>query len=228
MAVNEPGMFITIEGGEGTGKSTQLSHLAAMLRTARREVAVTREPGGSPGAEAIRALLVNGEIARWDAQSELLLHFAARRDHLVHTVWPALAEGKWVISDRFTDSTMAYQGYGYELGREAVLAVQQVTIGDFQPDLTFILDLPVEEGLARATERDANRDDVAGLIYGEDRYERMGAKFHNRVRKGFVDIARRDPGRCRMIDARQPIDAVADTIFNVLLERPREERVAGE
>ena len=185
------GCFISIEGGEGTGKSTQVGRLGDRLIADGRAVVKTREPGGAPGADCIRALLVQGATDRWDAHTELLLHFAARRDHLVRTVWPALDAGKWVISDRFADSTMAYQGYGLQLGRAAVEQMYALVVGDFRPDLTVILDLPVKLGLKRAAQRG---DD-------ENRYERMGVDFHQRLRDGFLDIAKREPGRCVVVDA---------------------------
>ncbi len=192
------GSFITLEGGEGAGKSTQISLLAKALRDAGIAVHTTREPGGSPGAEGIRKLLVTGEAGRWDPMSEALLHFAARRDHVEKVIVPKLDAGEWVLSDRFADSTMAYQGYAQGLGRPAVEALYQLTLGDFTPDLTLILDLPVETGLARAA---ARRD-------GEDRYERLGEDFHRRLRDAFHDIAKRAPERCELIDATGELDAV--------------------
>ena len=193
------GRFITVEGGEGAGKSTQVKALAEHLTAAGLTVVATREPGGAAGADRIRKLLVHGPVDRWDAQTQLLLHFAARRDHLVRTVWPALDRGTWVISDRFADSTMAYQGYGHQLGRAAVEQLYALTVGNFEPDLTLILDLPVELGLARAAER--------GLA--ENRYEQMDIAFHRRVRAGFQDIAKREPQRCAIIDAAGETAAVA-------------------
>ncbi len=185
------GKFITFEGGEGAGKSTQVALLADTLRHSGLEVVETREPGGSAGAEQIRALLVHGDVARWDAMTEALLHFAARRAHLQQTVFPALDAGRWVVSDRFADSTMAYQGYGHGLGRAPIEALYRLVVGPFKPDLTLVLDLPVEQGLRRAAAR-------AG---GGDRYERMDADFHERLRQGFQDIVRREPERCVLIDA---------------------------
>jgi dTMP kinase len=192
------GRFITFEGGEGSGKSTQISRLAARLRTHGIGVIETREPGGTPGGEAIRRLLVEGHVASWDPTSEALLHFAARRQHLVETIWPALDRGDWVLSDRFADSTMAYQGYGHCLGRELIETLYRVVVGPFHPDLTLIFDVPVDIGLARAGRR-------GGV---EDRYERMGVDFHERVRDGLLEIARREPARCRIIDASGAPDAV--------------------
>ena len=159
---------------------------------------MTREPGGTPGGEAIRRLLVEGEAGRWDPMSEALLHFAARRQHLVETIWPALDRGDWVLSDRFADSTMAYQGYGHRLGRDVIETLYRAVVGPFQPDLTLIFDVPVDVGLARAGTRGG----------AEDRYERMGAEFHERVREGLLEIAKREPERCRVIDASRDVDAV--------------------
>ncbi len=154
--------FITFEGGEGAGKSTQIELLAAALARAGISVRTTREPGGSPGAEEIRRLLVTGPPNRWDAMTEALLHFAARRDHLRGVVLPDLEAGHWVLSDRFADSTMAYQGYGHGLGRGAIEALHALVVGDFAPDLTLILDLPVDLGLERAL---ARRDMRVTVVY---------------------------------------------------------------
>lgn len=197
------GCFITLEGGEGGGKSTQAKMLAADLQAKGYDVLLTREPGGSPGAEAIRGLLLQGDVGRWDGITETLLHYAARRDHVEKTVRPAMAAGKIVISDRFADSTMAYQGYGHGLGRETVAGIHQAVLGDFAPDLTLILDLPVEVGLARAMGRPDMKKSAA-----EDRYERMGREFHERLRQGFLEIARREPRRCKVVDAGRDIAAI--------------------
>ncbi len=203
------GKFITLEGGEGAGKSTHLVGLATALRTDGLVVVTTREPGGAPGAEAIRELLLAHRDQAWDPLTEALLHFAARREHLAHTVLPAIARGDWVISDRFADSTMAYQGYGLGLDRDVITALYARTVGEFAPDLTIILDLPVEDGLARAASRGE----------GADRYERMGLEFHRRLREGFLEIARAEPRRCAVIDARLPVDAAAAAILAVVRER---------
>ncbi len=201
--------FITFEGGEGAGKSTQLRRLADALIASGVDVVMTREPGGSPGAEEIRKLLVTGEPGRWDAETEALLHFAARRDHLIRTVWPALKRGAWVLSDRFADSTMAYQGYAQGFGRERVADLYRLVVGDFAPDLTLILDVPSDQGLKQA----------GGRGHDETRYERMGDAFHMRLREAFLDIARREPQRCVVIDSTGPVDSVADAIRHVVREK---------
>ena len=203
------GRFITFEGGEGAGKSTQLRLLADALRGAGIDVLATREPGGSQGAEDIRRLLVEGETGRWDAMTETLLHYAARRDHLVRTVWPALSAVRWVLSDRFADSTEAYQGRGHGLPRHAIEQLYQLVVGAFAPDLTLILDLPVEEGLRRAAGR-------GGL---EDRYERMGLEFHQRLRQGFLEIAKAQPRRCVVISAAAAAEEVHAAVLRVVRER---------
>jgi len=208
-----PGRFITLEGGEGAGKSTQQRRLADWLRRGGREVVETREPGGSPGAEEIRKLLVTGTAGRWDAVTEALLHFAARRDHLRQTIEPALARGSWVVCDRFADSTMAYQGYGHGLGRAPVEALYALVVGSLKPDLTLVLDLPVAEGLARAGHRNGRGTQQ------EDRYEQMDLGFHERLREGFHDIVAREPARCLLIDARGDEDAVAARIQAAVIQR---------
>jgi dTMP kinase len=203
------GRFITLEGGEGAGKSTQIARLAEALTRAGVKVRTTREPGGAPGAETIRKLLVEGEPGRWRPMTEALLHFAARVEHVETVVRPALAAGEWVISDRFADSTLAYQGYGHGLGREAIEQLYRTAIGTFAPDLTLILDVPVEAGLARTGSR----------THAETRYERMGRDFHERVRQGFLEIARANPGRCAVIDAAGNVDGVTARIFAAVATR---------
>lgn len=209
-ATARPGRFITFEGGEGAGKSTQLRLLAAALRASGLDVVTTREPGGSPGAEQIRTLLVEGAVARWDAITEMLLHFAARRDHLTATVWPALAAGRWVLCDRFADSTRAYQGYGHGVDLAVIERLYVDTVGEFAPDLTLILDLPVEVGLRRAAARAGEQ--LAGAGGTEDRYEKMDGAFHRRLRDGFRAIAEAAPRRCRIIDADRPVAEVQASI----------------
>ncbi len=206
------GKFITLEGGEGAGKSTQVRRLVEALVAAGIDALATREPGGSKGAEQIRMLLVDGSIERWDAMAEALLHCAARRDHLVQTIEPALKAGRWVVSDRFADSTVAYQGYGLGLGVEAVKTVNKAAIGDFTPDLTIVLDLPVEEGLRRA-----------GARGGAERYERMDKGFHERLRQGFLEIAKAEPQRCAVVAATPTVEAVGQAIREVVKARLKAE-----
>ncbi len=201
--------FITFDGGEGAGKSTQIGLLAAALTAAGIPVQTTREPGGSPGAEQIRELLVTGAGDRWDAMTEALLHFAARREHLRSVVWPTLAAGQWVLSDRFADSTMAYQGYGHGLGREPIEQLYTLVVGNFAPDLTLILDVPVALGLERAL---ARRD-------GEDRYEGLDGAFHERLRQGFRETAEREPHRCVLIDGSGAVESVQAAVRACVAER---------
>jgi dTMP kinase len=203
------GRFITLEGGEGAGKSTQIPLLAETLVGAGLRVVATREPGGTPGGDIIRSLLVSGDTQRWRPMTEALLHYAQRVEHVAGLIEPALARGEWVICDRFADSTMAYQGYGHRLGREMMTRLHRATLGTLRPDLTLILDLPIEAGLARASRR-------AG---GEDRYERFERAFHRRLRAGFLDIARREPKRCVLVDATAPPEAVAARIRSIVAKR---------
>jgi len=209
VSAGAPGRFITLEGGEGAGKSTQIARLADWLKARGRDVVTTREPGGAPGAEMIRKLLVEGPAERWDGTTEALLHFAARRDHLRATVWPALERGAWVVSDRFADSTRAYQGYGHGLDLESLDRLYEVAVDGFHPDLTLILDLPVETGLARAAARRGP----------ETRYESLPRDFHERVRQGFLEIAKNEPKRCAVVDASKDIVGIAQAIAGAVAER---------
>lgn len=208
-----PGLFISFEGGEGSGKTTQIRRLESWFRQRGREVVVTREPGGSPGAEEIRNLLLTGDPGRWDAVTEALLMFASRRDHVERTIRPALAEGKVVLCDRFADSSVAYQGFGHGLGAEFIRNLWQIAIDGFKPDLTLIFDLPVEVGLERAGARFAN------ISAAEDRFERMGTEFHQRLRNGFIEIARKTPERCEIVDANGDIDLVCERMISVVSAR---------
>jgi dTMP kinase len=213
------GKFISFEGGEGGGKSTQLKLLAKTLKEAEIDAIETREPGGSPGAELIRKLLVEGETDRWDAQTETLLHFAARRDHLNKVILPALDNGQWVLTDRYADSTMAYQGYGHGVSKKAIHGFYQFIAGNKQPDLTIIFDMPPEEGLARADSR--SNEKTADVHQKEDRYERMGLEFHSRLRDGFLDIARKNKKRCVVIDATKSIEEIQTNIKKLVFKRFR-------
>jgi dTMP kinase len=204
-----PGRFISFEGGEGAGKSTQVVLLGDRLRAAGHDVIATREPGGAPGAMDIRRLLVEGAVDRWEPFSELLLHNAARHEHVQKTIAPALAAGKWVICDRFADSTMAYQGHAQNVDRDMVARINRVAAGDVWPDLTIVLDLAVADGLARAQ----GRRDV------ENRYERMGTAFHERIRGAFLDITKAEPGRCAVIEAAGDVDQVAGEVWDTVRTR---------
>lgn len=197
------GKFITFEGGEGAGKSTQIKRLSSALEEAGLLVTVTREPGGSPAAETIRSMLLDPD-ATWDPSTEALFHFAARADHYTTRIAPSLRNGHWVLSDRFADSTRAYQGYGLGLDMTAIETLYEIALGDFVPDLTVILDIPVEKGIARILER------------GEaaDRYEKMDPTFHERLRQGFLEIANTEPHRCKVIHADNDIDTVTAEIFD--------------
>jgi dTMP kinase len=170
---------------------------------------VTREPGGSPGAEQIRQLLVEGDPGRWDGRTETLLVFAGRTDHIERTIKPALDTGRWVICDRFTDSTYVYQGVGRGVDRETIRRIESVAIGDFKPDFTLILDLPVSVGLERAKARRS----------AENRFEGFDATFHERLRGAFRDIANRHADRCVLLDASGSEDAVAELIWNAVASR---------
>jgi len=203
------GLFITLEGGEGVGKSTLARGLAARLEARGRSVLQTREPGGTPGAEAIRGLLVNGAVDRWGAPAEALLMSAARADHVARAIGPALAEGRDVVCDRFADSTMAYQGLAGGLGVDAAHALAQVATGGLAPDVTLVLDLDPEIGLARAAARRG----------GEDRFEAKGLAFHTALRAAFRTIAAGDPQRCLLIDAAQPPEAVLGQAWAAITAR---------
>jgi dTMP kinase len=203
------GIFITFEGGEGSGKSTQIRLLAQALQEGGAHVLVTREPGGTPAGERIRDILLGRDHPRFDPMTEMLLHFAARREHLVQVIWPALDRGNVVLCDRFADSTLAYQGYGLGLGEEPVRALYRIAVGTFAPDWTLILDLPVETGLARARKR-------SGL---GDRYEDRDTAFHERLRNAYLALARAEPNRCDVIDASGNIAAVQADILARLKAR---------
>lgn len=203
------GRFITFEGGEGAGKSTQLKRLVARLEAAGLEVVATREPGGSPGAESIRALVLNGAADRWSPVTETLLMYAARRDHIERVIRPALDRGAWVVCDRFADSTRAYQGVGGGADPALIAALETHILEDVRPDLTLVFDFPPETGLARATAR-------AGA---ELRFESKGMSFHERLREGFLAIAAAEPERCAVIDAEGSIEAVDAAVWATVQAR---------
>lgn len=198
--------FITFEGGEGSGKSTQVKLLKEALAQRGYEVILTREPGGSPGAELIRELLVRGRADRWDAFIEALLLVAARRDHWFYTISPALERGAIVICDRFIDSTLAYQGYAGGIDMDFLELLHQKALPSRRPDLTFIFDLDPEIGLRRAQ----SRDDI------DNRFETKTLAFHQRLREGYLWLAQREPQRCLVIDATQTIETLHQKILKQL------------
>ncbi len=205
------GRFITFEGGEGSGKSTHIKRLAERLDAMKVRAIVTREPGGSPGAEIIRHLVLSGMGKLLGPEAETLLFAAARDDHVRTVILPALSQGTWVLCDRFFDSTRAYQGRVGHVAPALLDALQRVTIGDLKPDLTFILDVPVEVGLKRAAARRGSG--------APDRFESEDVKFHQTLREAFHEIAASDPQRCVLIDANGDVNAVATQIWNALRER---------
>jgi len=207
------GMFITLEGGEGSGKSTQIRLLADALRAMGRSVVTTREPGGTPEAEKIRDFLVKRDGGNWTPMAECMLLYAARQMHVENLIKPALSEGKIVVSDRFSDSTRAYQSFGHGLPLETIEQIDHLVLGGFKPDLTFILDLPVETGLARAGKRmDADQSQ-------EDRFEKLGTSFHDRLRHGYLQIAQANPERCVVIDATRSIEKIFADLAKHVQER---------
>jgi len=211
-APSQRGFFITLEGGEGAGKSTQMRHLVRNLRDAGIRAIGTREPGGSAGAEVLRKVLLSGKLAHLGAAAEAILFAAARIDHIDSTIKPALQAGTFVISDRFSDSTRAYQGAHGQLEPQFLRALERVTVNDVRPDLTVILDLPAAEGLTR----------IAARRHAEetpDRFERENLQFHESLRTAFLSIAVAEPLRCVVIDATGPEEEVARAIFEVVLKR---------
>lgn len=201
------GRFIVFEGGEGAGKSTQVKALVARLRAAGLEVVQTREPGGSEGAEALRDLLVQGEAGRWSPMSELLMMYASRSDHLEKVIRPALARGAWVVCDRFADSSRAYQGAGGGVAPYFIEQVDTAVVGETQPDVVIIMDMPVQPGLARA----ASRQDK------ENRFESKGLAFHERLRQGFLERAVSVPERYRIVNADQTIETIRDQVWSEVI-----------
>ena len=199
------GKFITVEGIEGVGKTTNIDFIHRQLLMAGREVLLTREPGGTPLAEAIRGLLLDPEYTGMDARCELQLVFAARAEHLARVIRPALAQGKWVLCDRFTDATYAYQGGGRGLDTAIIASLETLVQGDFRPDLTLLLDVPVAVGLARAGKRGAL-----------DRFEQEQVEFFERVRMCYLELAREQADRYRVIDAAQPLEQVQHDLAGIL------------
>ncbi len=206
------GLFITFEGGEGSGKSTQIRLLAEALKNKGKNVIITREPGGSPDAEEIRKLLVTGKADRWDDITETLLFFAARRNHLTTKIWPEMEKGAIVLCDRFADSTMAYQGYGYgdnPAQQTLIKNLYKEIAGSFQPNLTILLDIPVQQGLKRSRREDNK----------EQRFEDKEVLFHERLRQAYLNMAQEEPNRFVVISAEQPIEKIHQQIMNTLESR---------
>jgi dTMP kinase len=205
------GRFITLEGGEGAGKSTQAERLAARLRALAVGVVVTREPGGSAGADIMRHVLLSGAAKPLGPVAETLLFAAARDDHVRATIAPALAEGRWVVCDRFIDSTRVYQGVLGRVDPKLIRGLERLTVSDTMPDLTLILDLPAEIGLGRAAQRRAGAQ--------PDRFETETIEFHTNLRQAFRRIAGAEPQRCVLVDANRPVDKVAEDIWAAVNSR---------
>jgi dTMP kinase len=210
------GKFITFEGGEGSGKSTQARRLADFLRSMGCETILTREPGGTPFAEQVRNLILSGATARHGPTAEALLFFAARSDHVEALIRPALSRGAWVICDRFSDSTRVYQGAAGTMPLEDIETLDRIVVGYSRPDLTLILDMDPTLGLTRATERRTARDQQTTA---PDPYEQRGLDFHRRLRDGYLQIAQANPMRCRVIDAGGTPDAVEERVRKAVLEQ---------
>ena len=204
------GRFISLEGGEGAGKSTQANKLKRYLESKGKDVVLTREPGGSLGAEELRNLLVSGEEDRWDPISETLILYAARREHWVKIIQPSLCKGSWVISDRFSDSTTVYQGFGKGVNRNLIKELHTLTLGEIYPDLTFFLDLPAELGLKRSSRRDKKTETL------DIRFENMNLAFHEQLRKGFKTLSVDNPDRVISINAQESCKTVTTNIINVV------------
>ena len=209
------GKFITFEGGEGTGKSTQIKLLADYLKSKDKDVVLTKEPGGTDIGLELRRILIEGEISKLDAEAEALLFFADRRIHMVKKVWPAIEDGKWVLSDRFADSTMAYQYYAYDkrLSKENINSLYAFAVGNFKPDLTIILDIDPKVGLARSFKK------AATMTNKETRNENRELKWHENLRQGFIEIAKEEPQRCVVLNADKSIEELHKDIVKVVTER---------
>lgn len=214
------GFFISFEGGEGSGKTSQINHLAQFLAKQDFSVKTTREPGGTPEAETIRDLLVQRDTGNWSPMSEVLMLYAARDLHVRNVIKPIMEQGAVVITDRFSDSTQAYQGYGYGLDIKQIESVNDVVLDGFKPNLTFVLDIDPEEGLARSNRRLAA--EALSIKQSEDRFEKMGLGFHQKLRAGFLEIAKNNKERCVVIDATQNESEIAKQISDVVSERLKE------
>ena len=209
------GRFITFEGGDGCGKSTQAKLLAEYLQTKNIQTVLTKEPGGTPEGKILRELLVTGDKDKFDAISECLLYYADRRNHLNKVVWPAMQDGKWVISDRYADSTEAYQYYGYDkrVDFATLQGLYKIVAGDFKPDLTFILDIDPEKGMRRSFAK------AEAMAIKELRFESRQIEFHRNLRQGFLEIAKREPERCVVINADDDIANIQQQIIRTVTEK---------
>ena len=209
------GKFITFEGGEGSGKSTQLKLLGDFLHQRKINNILTKEPGGTEIGQELRRLLVTGDKDKFDAVAECLLYYADRRIHLTNKVWPALNDGVWVLSDRFADSTVAYQYYGYEkkVSLESLNMLYDVTVGDFKPDLTILFDLAPKIGLERSYKK------ALGMEVKETRFEDRGLEFHNRLREGYLELAAQDEKRFVVLNANKSIEDLHHEVIRVIAER---------
>lgn len=209
------GKFITFEGGEGTGKSTQIKLLSDYLKSKNKDIVLTKEPGGTDIGLELRRILIEGEISKLDAEAEALLFFADRRIHMVKKVWPAIEEGKIVLSDRFADSTMAYQYYAYDkrLSKEDINYLYAFAVGSFKPDLTIILDIDPKVGLARSFKK------ASTMVNKETRNENRELKWHENLRRGFLEIAKEEPQRCVVLNADKSIEELHQDIIKVVSEK---------
>ena len=201
--------FITFEGGEGSGKSTQIDFLSDFLKKKGAKVLSTREPGGTPSAEIIRDLVTKGDPNKWTPLTESLLMWASRTEHVEKLIRPSLEDGKWVLCDRFYHSTYAYQGIGHNLGIEKMQAIKNIVLGDFKPDLTFVLDIDPFVGIERTKKRNS----------GEDRFEKMNIDFHNKLRHAFIEISKEDPHRFVLIDGELDTNSIFEIISNEVMNR---------
>ena len=217
--MTDKGLFITLEGGEGAGKTTQIQKIIDHLNQQGIEAIKTREPGGTQEAEKIRDLLVQRDGGDWSPEAETLLFFAARHMHCKNLIWPAIEKGAFVICDRFTDSTRAYQSYAGELDHKVIDSLENNILSGFKPDLTFILDIDPEIGLKRSLKQNQQTTDKSNT---EDRFERKGLAFHTKIRNGFLDIANKEPNRCYVIDATQDIETITNTIITHLTNKLKE------
>lgn len=205
------GRFITFEGGEGSGKSTQAKLLGDRLKRLGLDVVLTREPGGSPGAEVIRHVLLSGAAKPFGTHAEAILFAAARDDHVRQLIQPAIRKGRWVICDRFADSTRIYQGTLGNVDPRLIRSLERISVGDTRPDITFVLDVPAEEGLARSARRRGRK--------AVDRFEEESIEFHSKLREAYRELAEREPQRCILIDGTQMSKAISDAIWAIVSKR---------